>query len=84
MYFADSRSPRKLRYRSATTVLSSKTTAVSLLSRAERFEDLKLHARIGNVVFAADDVRDAEVDVVDDAGEGIEIGPVGTNEHGIG
>src|SRR5690606_31957226 len=51
---------------------------------AERFEDLDLHGRVRDVILAADDVRDGEVDVVDDAGEGIERRAVGADQNGIG
>ena len=39
---------------------------------AQRFEQLDLDARVGHVVFAANDVGDGKVDVVDDAGERIQ------------
>ena len=43
---------------------------------AERFEDLDLHAGVGDVILAAHDVRDADVDVVDHGRQRVEIGAV--------
>jgi hypothetical protein len=50
----------------------------------QRLENLNLYGCIGDVILAANDMRDAEVDVVDHGGKGIEIGPVLALEDGIG
>ncbi len=50
---------------------------------AERFEDFDLHTRIGDVVFAADDVRNLEVDVVNDAWQRVKKGAVFADQHRI-
>lgn len=52
-------------------------------ARAERLEQLDLHRRVGDVVLAAQDEGDTEVDVVDDAGEGVEVGAVLADQHGV-
>ena len=44
---------------------------------AERLEHLDLRAGVGDVVLAADHVRDGEVDVVDHRGEAVEVRAVG-------
>ena len=51
---------------------------------AQRLEQLHLHAGIRHMIFAAQDVRDAEVDVVDDAREGVEGGAVGADQNRVG
>ncbi len=51
---------------------------------AQSLDDLDLGAGIGDVVLAADDVGDAQVDVVDDRGERIEIAAIGADQHRIG
>ncbi len=51
---------------------------------AQRFEQGDLYAGVGHVILAADDVRDGEVDVVDDAGERVEERSVGADQYGIG
>ena len=50
---------------------------------AERLEELDLRRGIGDVILAAHHMRDAEVDVVDDARQRIEIAAVGADEHRI-
>ena len=50
----------------------------------QRLEDLDLHGRVGDVVFAADDMGDAKVDVVDHRGQRIEVAPVLAPQHRIG
>ena len=53
-------------------------------SRAERREQVDLHAGVGDVVLAADDVGDAGVDVVHHRGEGVERRAVGADQHRVG
>jgi hypothetical protein len=63
---------------------TSKREVAELRHRAaEGFEDFDLHAGVRDVVFAADDVGDLEVDVVDDAGQRVEEGAVFADEDGI-
>ena len=50
----------------------------------KRFENLDLHRRVGDMILAADDMRDAKVDVVDHRGKGVEIGSVLAPQHRIG
>ncbi len=50
----------------------------------ERLENLDLHGGIGDMILAADDVRDAEVDVVDHRGKGVEISSVLAPQHRVG
>ena len=50
----------------------------------ERGEDLELNRRVGDMVLAADDLGDAELGIVHDAGEGIERLAVLADEHRIG
>ena len=50
----------------------------------EGLEDLDLHRRVGDVVLAADHVGDAEVDVVDDRGQRVEVGAVLAHQHRVG
>ena len=50
----------------------------------QRLEQLHLHAAVGDVILAADDVRDAELGVVDDAGEGVEERAVGADDDRVG
>ena len=50
---------------------------------AEGLEDLRLRAGVGDVVGAADDVGDAELDVVDDRRQRVEIAAVRAHEDGI-
>ena len=51
---------------------------------AKRLEDLDLHRGVGDVVFAADDMGDAEVDVVDHRGQRVEVAAVLARQHRIG
>ena len=51
---------------------------------AERLEQRDLHAGVGDVVVAADDMGDAHVDVVDDRRQRIEIGAVLAHKDRIG
>ena len=48
-----------------------------------RLQDQQLLGRVGVVVGAADDVRDAHVVVVDDDGEVVERRPVGAGDHEV-
>ena len=50
----------------------------------QRLENLDLHRRIGDVVFAPDHIGHSELDVVDDRGERIEIAAVLAPQHRIG
>ena len=50
---------------------------------AERLPEVDLHAGVGDVVLAADDMGDAALEVVDHAGEGIERGAVGAQQHRV-
>ena len=52
--------------------------------RAQRLEELDLHRCVGDMVFAANDVRDAHIRIVGDACEGVERGAVLADQHGIG
>jgi len=52
--------------------------------RAQRFEDFDLRCRVGDVIFAADDVRHAEFDVVDHRRQRVEEASVLALEHRIG
>ncbi len=52
--------------------------------RAERLEELDLRRGIGDMVLAANDMGDAEIDVVDHARQGVEIAAIGAHQHGIG
>ena len=51
---------------------------------AERLEQRDLHAGIGDMVVAADDMGDAQVDVVDDRRQRVEIGAVLAHQHRVG
>ncbi len=51
---------------------------------AQRFENGQLYACVGDVILATDDMRDGERDIVDDAGECIEIRAIRANKDGIG
>ena len=51
--------------------------------RAERAEDVDLPRRVVDVVVAADDVRDAHVEVVDDDAEVVGRHAVGAQDHEI-
>ena len=50
---------------------------------AQRLEQLDLRRGIGDVIFAAHHMSDAEVDVVDDARQRIEIAAVGADQHRV-
>ena len=50
---------------------------------AKRAENRDLHACIGHVVFAADDVRNLEINIVDDARERVEERAVGADQNRI-
>jgi len=45
---------------------------------------LNLHPGVGDVIFAAHDMRDRHVGVIDDARECIEERAVATDEHRVG
>src|ERR1700674_4880214 len=49
----------------------------------ERLEQLNLRRGVDDMVLAANDVGDAEIDVVDDARQRIEIGAVRSHQHGV-
>ena len=51
---------------------------------AQRFEQLDLRRGVRDVILAADHMGDAEIDVVDDARQRIEIGAVGAHQHRVG
>ena len=51
--------------------------------RAERLEHEQLLGRVGEVVLAAHDVRDAGVEVVDGDGEVVEDAAVGAGDHRV-
>ena len=51
---------------------------------AERLEQRDLHAGIGDMIVAADDMRDAELDVVDHRRQRVEIAAVLAHQHRIG
>src|SRR4030095_15910593 len=51
--------------------------------RVQGAEDLDLGGAVGDVVLAADDVRDAESNVVDHRGEAVEIAAVSAHQHRI-
>ena len=53
------------------------------LGGAERTEDLDLRRAVGDMVLAADDMRDAEGDVVHDRGEAVEVAAVGAHQHRV-
>ena len=42
----------------------------------QRFEQLDLHASIGDVILAADDMRHAEIDVVDHRRQRVQIASI--------
>ena len=50
---------------------------------AQGQEQLDLGAGVGHVVGAADHVADGKVDVVHDGGEGVEVAPIGADQHRI-
>src|SRR4029078_12231424 len=50
---------------------------------AERLEELDLHGGIDDMILAADHMGDAEVDIIDDRRQGVEIGPVFSHQHRI-
>ena len=50
----------------------------------ERLENLDLHGGVGDVILAANDMRHAEIDVVDHRGQRVEIGPVLAAQNGVG
>ncbi len=52
--------------------------------RPESLEDLDLGGRVGDVILASDDMRDAERRVVSDGGQGIEIAAVLPDQDRIG
>ncbi len=56
---------------------------VSLRGLLPSATDVDLHAGVGDVVLAADDVADLAVDVIDHAGEGVERGAVRADQHRI-
>ena len=50
---------------------------------AQRLGDLDLHGGVHHVIFAADDMGDAEVDVIDDRGQGVEIAAILAHQHRV-
>ena len=52
--------------------------------RAERLEELDLRRGVGDMVLAADNMGDAEIDVVDHARQRVEIGTVFAHQDGVG
>ena len=50
----------------------------------ERLENLDLHRSVGDVILATDDMRHAEIDVVDHRGQRVEIGFVLAAQDRIG
>jgi signal transduction histidine kinase len=50
---------------------------------AEGAENVDLHAGVGDVILAADDMGNAGEDVIDDAGEGVERRAVRADQHGV-
>ena len=80
--FSD-RWPRRFDSPSPLAVVSRLWCAKTGAARAERLEDLDLHRRVGDVVLAADHVRDGEVDVVDDRRQRVEIGAVLAHQHRV-
>ena len=50
---------------------------------AQRLEQLDLRRGVGHMVLAADDMGDAEVDVVDHARQRVEIGAVVPDQHRV-
>ena len=53
------------------------------LACAQRPEHLYLRAAVGDVILAADDMRDGEGDIVDHRGEAVEVAAVGAHQHRI-
>ena len=78
----DGRGPLALRELAA--VVTDQQAVVDVLGRLgpERAGDRLLELRARQEVLAADDVRDAEVEVVDDRGELVRRPPVGADERG--
>src|SRR4029078_7725840 len=55
----------------------------SRIGRAECFEQLNLRGRVDHMVFAADHVCNAKVDIVDYARQRVEISAVRPNQHRV-
>ncbi len=51
---------------------------------AQRLEDLDLCAGVADVILAADDVGDAEIDVIDHRGQRVEVAAIGADQHRVG
>jgi hypothetical protein len=49
----------------------------------KRLEQLNLRCRVGDVILAAHHMGDAEVDIVDDARQRVEIGTIGADQHRV-
>ena len=49
----------------------------------QRFENLDLHARVGDMILPAHDMRHGELDVVDNARKGVEKRPVRADQDRV-
>ncbi len=67
----------------AVEAVQQRQVGVDRRLRAERLEHEQLLGRVGEVVLAANDVRDAGVEVVDGDGEVVEHAAVGARDHGV-
>ena len=76
--------PRRLDSASPPAPTSSGKCAKCGTARAQRLEDLDLRRGVGDVILAADDVGDGEVDIVDHRRQGVEEAPVLADQHRIG
>ena len=81
---ADRQRARALGQSSAASVGQEVVVAEARRCARERLENLDLHGGIGDVILAANDMRHAEIDVVDHRGQRVEIGSILAAEDRIG